>query len=146
LKSGQDLLQAQEALRDKVMASLTRINDAADANILTVEQIRAMKSMKGVEIRADIVYSVMRSRTFVLTQHMVAVSSSDSLTAAIVHDSYHADQQRRFAMDIGEKAERQASCFAVPILKKIGVDAASIATYEKDCIMGHDPVIQKKRP
>ena len=63
----------------------------------------------------------------------------DQLVGMIVHDSYHADQQRRSVMDVGIDAERAASRFALDVTKRLGLSESVIDIYRRDADTGHKP-------
>jgi hypothetical protein len=75
-----------------------------------------------------------------------AGGSLDGLTAAVIHDSFHADQKRRSVKSSGRNAEIEASTFAVPILEKLGVDEHIINTYREDAKRGHPPWTETRKP
>ena len=125
----------QMVLQKNIDAAISRINAGADN--LTAEQTKAINSMNGMTIRTDIKYSFMASRVFNLTQHAVTVATVDNLAGMIIHDSYHAHQQRRFKPDVGLDAEREASAFTVEVAERIGLNSNVIDIYRRDAKTGH---------
>ena len=103
--------------------------------------------MNGIEVRTDIPAPGMNGSTFQLTQRFSETDSLDALTGAIIHDSFHADQNRRGVPSSGIEAEKQASAFALGVFDKVGItDQNIIKTYQKDAREGHGPWGQKSRP
>jgi RHS repeat-associated protein len=144
---GDDLKAAQDKIKNNIDGAIAKINSGADK--LTSEQKTAINSMKGIEVRTDIGAPGMNtaSKVFYLTPQFARTDSIDSLTAAIVHDSFHADQARRGVKSSGLEAEKQASAFALGVFDKIGItDANIIKNYQKDAREGHGPWGQKTRP
>jgi len=144
---GDDLKAAQEKIKNNIDGAIAKINSGADK--LTSEQKTAINSMKGIEVRTDISAPGMNteSKVFYLTPQFARTDSLDTLTAAIVHDSYHADQARRGVKSSGLEAEKQASAFALGVFDKIGItDARLISDYQKDAREGHGPWGQRTRP
>jgi len=112
---------------------------------MTSAEIKAINSMTGIEVRTDIRAPGMVGSTFQMTQRYAEANDPENLPAAFIHDSFHADQKRRGADFAGIKAEKQASCFAFPILKKMGMSERTVAAYKKDCEEGHGPWGEPKK-
>src|SRR5205085_5980761 len=112
----------------------------------STDQITAIHSMKGIEVRTDIPYPGMNGSTFQMTQRYAETDDPDTLPAAFIHDSFHAEQNRRGIPSSGIEAEKQASAFAVPILEKLGISKLIIETYRADAKEGHGPWGQKSKP
>ena len=144
---GDDLKAAQEKIKNNVGSAIAKINSGADK--MTSEQKTAINSMKGIEVRTDISAPGMNtaSKVFYLTQQYAGGATLDTLTAGIIHDSFHADQSRRGVKSSGLEAEKQASAFALTVFDKVGItDANLIRDYQKDAKEGHGGWSQRTRP
>lgn len=140
---GADLKKAQEKIMEHITNAVAKINSGQAK--LSGGEITAINSMNGIEVTNDVSDPGMNTATKVFTiPQQYAGGSLDGLTAAIVHDSFHADQKRRGVKSSGRNAEREASTFAVPILEKLGLNEHIIETYRKDSKEGHLPWRQKK--
>lgn len=141
---GDDLKAAQEKIKNNIDSAIGKINSGADK--LTSEQKTAINSMKGIEVRTDIRAPGMNGSTFQMTQRYAATNDPETLPAAFIHDSFHADQNRRGVPSSGREAEKQASAFTVPILEKLGMSNRIIEVYKRDAKEGHGSWGQRTRP
>ena len=141
---GDDLKKAQEKIKQNIDNAIAKINSGQAQ--LSTEQITAINSMKGIEVTTDIPYPGMNGSTFQMTQRFSETDDPETLPAAFIHDSFHADQNRRGVPSSGIEAEKQASDFTVPILEKLGMSNRIIETYRTDTKEGHGPWGQKSRP
>jgi RHS repeat-associated protein len=142
---GDDLKKAQDKIKQNIDNAIAKINSGQTK--LSSDQIQAINSMNGIDVRTDVPYPGMQGSTFQLTQRFSETDSLDTLTAAIIHDSFHADQNRRGVRSYGIEAEKQASTFALGVFDKVGItDAKLIRDYQKDAREGHGAWGQKSRP
>ena len=141
---GDDLKAAQEKIKNNIDNAIAKINSGQTQ--LSSEQITAINSMKGIEVRTDIRAPGMNGSTFQMTQRYSETDDPETLPAAFIHDSFHADQNRRGVRSSGREAEKQASAFTVPILEKLGMSNRIIEVYRKDAKEGHGAWGQKTRP
>jgi RHS repeat-associated protein len=141
---GDDLKKAQDKIKQNIDNAIAKINSGQAQ--LSTEQITAINSMKGIEVRTDIPYPGMNGSTFQMTQRFSETDDPETLPAAFIHDSFHADQNRRGVPSMGIEAEKQASAFTVPILEKLGMSNRIIESYRKDAREGHGSWGQKSRP
>jgi hypothetical protein len=98
--------------------------------------------MTGIEVRTDRRAPGMSGSTFQMTQRYAETDDPETLPAAFIHDSFHADQNRRGV----PFSEQDASAFTVPILEKLGFSNRIIQVYRDDSKTGHGPWGQKTRP
>jgi hypothetical protein len=132
----------QDAIKKNIDNAVAKIN--AGAHKLTTEQIKAINSMKGIEVRNDIRISFMNpeSKVFNIKQSLGETPDSDWLTAAIIHDSFHAHQARRrlsFEGENGRDREKEASAFAADVAERLGLDSKTIDNLKRHAQVGNLP-------
>jgi hypothetical protein len=137
--------EIEKADRDKIKESLNsaiaRINAGADK--LTTAEKKAINSMNGIEVRNDINGTFLNTNNKVLNmkQSLAEHPKPDFLIAAIIHESFHADQSRRkLSFDGVENAlnrEKEASAFAVKVCQQMGLSSEAIDAYKRDAREGH---------
>ncbi len=127
----------QEAIKANIGKAIAKINSGADK--LTPNEIKAVNSMKGITVNPSVAWSHTDGRTFMLTKDFAKGGENDWLAGAILHDSFHADQNSRGKKSTGLEAEKEASAFALPIARKLGLNSGTIRTLEYDSIHGHGP-------
>jgi RHS repeat-associated protein len=131
----------QDAIKKNLDAAIAKINQGADN--LTSDEIKAINSMKGIEVRNDVRGSFMNlnNKVFNMKQSFAENPNLDFLVAGIIHDSFHADQARRglsFEGDEnGRNREKEASAFALDVAQRIGLSNQVIEAYKRDAKEGH---------
>jgi len=126
----------REKIKERLNDAIAKINAGADK--LTTEVKKAINSMKGIEVRTDINYSFtnVNNKTFNMMPSSILVGSLDTLTGAIIHDSFHSDQARRGLSFEGEKnlvdREKEAYSFAADVAEKIGLDKTVVEWLRND--------------
>jgi len=114
----------RDKIKERLNAAIAKINAGADK--LTTEEKKTINSMNGIEVRTDISYSFTNTnnKVFNMMPSSVMVGSLDSLTGAIIHDSYHSDQARRGLSFEGnetfEKRETKHTRLLLTSRKKLG--------------------------
>ncbi len=146
--------KAQENIKRNIDSAIAKIN--AGKEKLTDKQISAINSVKGIEVKTNGNRIGMNNGTFQITQRYAEERpnglSLDFLTGAIVHDSFHADQEKRGLSFEGDKAnlarEREASAFAADVAERLGLDNRVVEWLKRDAITGHlaEPLRSKSRP
>ena len=125
-----------EKTRTEVLANIDRsiekINNPEN-HALTPEEKRVITSMKGIKVTPDIAYEHMTKQTFMVRPSWVLNQDNDSLTASIIHDSYHASTGRANSLD----EEQKASSFAIGPALKIGISDYIIQWLCVDAKEGH---------
>jgi RHS repeat-associated protein len=129
--------EAFKKIKTNIDNAIAKINAGQDK--LTTNQIKAINSMKGIEVRNDISFSFMNvnNKVFNITQRFAEGGDPDWLTGAIIHDSHHADQERRGFKGSDLDREKDASTFAADVAERIGLSSATIEALKKDAKEGH---------
>lgn len=129
--------EAFNKIKNQIDNAISKINAGKDK--LTSDQIKAINSMKGIEVRNDISFSFMNTnnKVFNITQRFAEGGDPDWLAGTIIHDSHHADQARRGVKSSGIDAEKEASRFAADVAERIGLSRSTIEGLRKDAQTGH---------
>jgi Zn-dependent metalloprotease len=136
--------EAFKKIKTQIDNAIAKINAGKDN--LKPEQVKAINSMKGIEVRNDISFSFMNpnNKVFNITQRFAEGGDPDWFTGAIIHDAFHADQARRGAKVSGIEREKEASRFAADVAERLGLSPRTIEGFRKDAKEGHST--PKKSP
>jgi hypothetical protein len=131
----------RNAIKENINKAIARINEGTDK--LSSDQIKAINSMKGIEVRNDIKFPFMNpeSKVFNMNQSRAENPNLDNLTADIIHDSFHTDQMNRglsFKTPEDQRIrEQEASAFTIEVGERIGLSKTTIDLFREDARTGH---------
>ena len=129
--------EKREAIFKNIGAAIAKINEGAAQKQITAEEIEQINSMKAIEVRSDISRPGMQGSTFWMKQSLSETPDLDWITGVLLHESFHAEQNRRGEPSSGIPAEMAASAFAAPIAKRIGLSSSTVEALERDTKTGH---------
>jgi hypothetical protein len=134
LKIDQD---TRELIKKNLNAAFAKINAGKDS--LTNQQTKQITRLNGVKVDPAVKTQMDKaSGTFEITPHYVAVSSTDFLVGAILHDTGHLGQgeatspSKKFVDN-----EKGASAFAADVARALALDKSVIDWLDEDARTGH---------
>jgi RHS repeat-associated protein len=134
----------RSAILNQIDAAINKINDGIqeglkEAYTLNSKEIEAVTSLNGLTVTDKIAWSHMdvKTGTFMITSAQVLNGENDGLVGSIVHDSLHKAQANHGKDYGGEKAEMQASDFALGVALKLQLNEQTIQNLCRDSKFGH---------
>jgi len=125
--------ETRNKILDNIDQSINRINNPVNGQ-LTEEEKKVITSLNGITVTPDIAWDHTINKVFMIRPQLGLTENNDWLTAAIIHDSYHA-----YTGSGGVEEEKKASSFAIGPARKIGLGDTTIQNLCMDAKFGHKP-------